>query len=65
MAGLVECQTEKTGAVLMRVEHPGEARHFSLRVSFQRRLSTVFVLLPSPVACIDVNSVLTEKTRWG
>ena len=61
MAWLVECRTEKTGAVLMRVERPGETRHFSLRVGFQRRLSAVFVQLSSPVAWIDVNSVHVKK----
>ena len=58
LAQLVECPTEKSGAVLTRVRVPGAASDFSPRVSFQCRLPYGVHTAPPPTppcafTCID------------
>ena len=64
MAQLVECPTEKPGAILMWVLVPGAARDFSPRVNNQCRLSVLSIQPPCEIACINICVHIKNPECW-
>ena len=64
IAQLVEHQTEKPGAILMKVQFPGAARDFLADSAFSADCLTVSVQPPCAITCLNICAHVENPKHW-